>query len=100
MIIPILILSPLCVQIPPSHSLAVLYLELGIGSRILYVGLVQLDVQAAQLCRAVQGNLTRGFTTSCDQFVLKPTQPGVTSPRGVLVVCSTELAKVIHVITK
>lgn len=85
--------------------MAVLYLELGIGSRILYVGLVQLNVQAAELSRAVQGNLTRGFkTTSSDQSVLKPASlTHVPSPRGVLIVCSTatlQLAKVIHGITK
>lgn len=46
---------------------SVLYLKLGIGSRIFDVGLVQLDVQPAQLSRAVQGNLGRGFTA---QFVI------------------------------
>lgn len=73
-----------------------LYLKLGIGSRILYVGFMQLDVQPAEFSRAVQGNLRRNFKTSTDQFVLKPASlTGVTSPRGALVVCTLELAKVI-----
>lgn len=92
-----------------NHSLPLcapcsgLYLKLGIGSRIFYIGLVQLDVQPAELSRAVQGNLRRSFKTSCDQFVLTPANPTrVTSPRGALVACSTatlEPANVIHVIT-
>lgn len=82
---------------------SMLYLKLGIGSRIFYVGLVQLNVQPAEFSRAVQGNLKRSFKTSSDQFVLKPANLArVTSPRGTFMVCSTaalEFAKVIHVIT-
>lgn len=68
--------------ITPYHS-TVLYLKLGICSRIFYVGLVQLDVQPAEFSRAVQGNLRRSFKTSSDQFVLQPANlTRVTSPRG------------------
>lgn len=100
MIIPILILSPLNPMASSLHQFTnhswplcapwpVLYLKLGVGSRIFDVGLMQLNVKAAEFSRAVQGNLKRSLKTSSDQLVLKPANlTRVTSPRSALMVCN------------